>query len=183
MTLPAIRHHKTTRKMILASTREDHMIAQLAALAIVIHVLESALPSPLPGVKPGLANIITVITLCLYGWRMAAWVSLLRVVIGSLIVGSFLSPGFVLALSGALCALFALRLSQFWPGLGALGMSALAAQAHMLGQFMVAYWLFLPHEAIFKLLPILLTAALVFGCLSGYLAERVIAQISQRSSR
>ncbi|MGD9000355.1 MAG: Gx transporter family protein, partial [Granulosicoccaceae bacterium] len=36
---------------------EDQRIARLAALAIVIHVAESALPSPLPGIKPGFANI------------------------------------------------------------------------------------------------------------------------------
>ena len=49
------------------TTREDHRIAWLAALAITLHIVESALPSPIPGVKPGLANIITIIALIQFG--------------------------------------------------------------------------------------------------------------------
>ena len=42
------------------TTRQDHRIAWLTALAITIHIAESALPSPLPGIKPGLANVVTI---------------------------------------------------------------------------------------------------------------------------
>jgi len=72
----------------LVATVEDHRIALLAALAITIHIAESALPTPLPGIKPGLANIITIATLCLYGLRTAAWVLMLRVLAGSLLLGT-----------------------------------------------------------------------------------------------
>jgi heptaprenyl diphosphate synthase len=65
-------------------------------------VVEAAIPSPLPGVKPGLANIVTLVVLQRLGMRAAVWVSLLRVVAGSLILGTFLSPSFVLSLCGAL---------------------------------------------------------------------------------
>src|SRR3569623_301247 len=51
----------------LPTTRAAHRIAWLAALAITIHVAEGALPSPLPGVKPGLANVVTVIAPVQYG--------------------------------------------------------------------------------------------------------------------
>ena len=61
----------------------------LAALAITIHILESAVPTPLPGIKPGLANVVTVITLALFGWRIAAWVTLLRVLAASLLTGTY----------------------------------------------------------------------------------------------
>ena len=91
----------------LSTTREDYVVAWLAALAIAIHIIESALPSPLPGVKPGLANVVTVAALILYGWRVAVWVSVLRVIAGSMLIGTFLSPTFVLSLSGALAALLA----------------------------------------------------------------------------
>ncbi|TPW14001.1 MAG: heptaprenyl diphosphate synthase, partial [Halothiobacillaceae bacterium] len=77
------------------TTREDHLVAWLTAIAITIHILESALPSPLPGIKPGLANAVTVAALVLFGWRTAVWVGLLRVVVGSLIIGTFLTPTFV----------------------------------------------------------------------------------------
>ena len=155
--------------MHLTPTPEDHRIAWLAALAIVIHIAESALPSPLPGVKPGLANVITVAVLIRYGWRAAAWVTLLRVLVGSLLLGTFLSPTFALSAGGALCSIVILGVTQWLPGrgLGPIGYSALAAQAHMAGQFGLAYVLFIPHAALLHLLPILMSAALLFGVLSG----------------
>ncbi len=75
--------------MLLQTTRDDHRIAWLAALAITIHMLESGLPSPLPGAKPGLANVITIAVLVCFGWRAAVWVSLLRVLAGSLLLDPF----------------------------------------------------------------------------------------------
>ncbi|MFN2348245.1 MAG: Gx transporter family protein [Thioalkalivibrio sp.] len=159
--------------MRLSTTREDHRIAWLAALAIAIHVLEAALPSPIPGVKPGLANVITVLALLMYGWRVALWVSLLRVLAGSLLIGSFLSPSFLLSLSGALTSLAALGIAHALAGprLSALGLCVLAAMAHMGGQFLVAYTLIIPHPGLLKLLPVLLTAALLFGLASGTIAR------------
>src|SRR3989338_4054641 len=62
----------------LDTTAEDHHIARMAAVALGLTILENAIPSPLPGVKPGLANIVTLIVLARYGWRTAAWVTLLR---------------------------------------------------------------------------------------------------------
>ncbi|MBP7881652.1 MAG: Gx transporter family protein, partial [Candidatus Methylopumilus sp.] len=45
--------------MQINTTLDDHRVAKLAALAIGLHLLESIMPSPLPGVKPGIANIVT----------------------------------------------------------------------------------------------------------------------------
>jgi len=160
--------------------REDVRIAWLAALAISIHILESALPSPLPGVKPGLANIVTIATLMTFGWRSAAWVSLLRVIAGSLLIGTFLSPTFALSLSGAVSSVLVLGVSYGLARkyLGAIGFSVLAAMAHMGGQFLVAYLFFIPHSGLFKLLPVLMTAALIFGTLGGIIANSMIKRMS-----
>ena len=58
-----------TRSVIkLQSTPEDHRIAQLAAAAIGLALIDAAIPLPLPGVKPGLSNVITLIVLARYGW-------------------------------------------------------------------------------------------------------------------
>ncbi len=162
--------------MLLTPTPEDHRIAWLAALAIVIHIAESALPSPLPGIKPGLANVITVAVLIRYGWTTAAWVALLRVLVGSLLLGTFLSPTFVLSAGGALCSIVVLGLASRLPGrgLGPIGYCALAAQAHMAGQFALAYALFIPHAAMLHLLPILMSAALLFGVLSGIITGTML---------
>lgn len=156
----------------VTTTRDDHRIAWLAALAITIHIAESALPSPLPGVKPGLANVITVIALVQYGWATAAWVALLRVVVGSILIGTFLSPTFVLSLAGAVASIVMLRLAYALPGrpFGPLGYSLLAALAHMAAQFWTAYGLFIRHEALLHLFPVLMTAAVLFGTVSGLVA-------------
>lgn len=174
--------------LTISTTRSDYRIAWLAALAISIHIMESALPSPLPGIKPGLANVVTLVVLCRYGWVSAAWVSGLRVLAGSLLLGTFLSPTFVLSLSGAFCALLALapaawlaRVAPSWAP-GPIGLSVLAAWAHMASQFWVAYALFIPHEGLFHLLPILLTVSLVFGVASGAVADVVIKRLEAASA-
>jgi heptaprenyl diphosphate synthase len=170
--------------MILQTTREDHLVAWLAALAITIHIAESALPSPIPGVKPGLANVITVAVLVHFGWRMAAWVSVLRVLVGSLLVGTFLSPTFMLSFAGALASLLVLGAASAVPGrpFGPLGYSVLAAMAHMGAQFWVAYLLFIPHPALLRLLPVLMTAAVVFGVVTGIIALAMTRSLVSRRS-
>jgi heptaprenyl diphosphate synthase len=172
-----------TRTTTLSAGRDDYRIAWLAALAITIHIAESALPSPLPGVKPGLANVVTIAVLLLYGWRAAIWVSLLRVLVGSLLVGTFLTPTFVLSLTGAVAALAAVGLGQWLSrsGLGPVGYCLLAAMAHMAGQFHAAYVLFIPHPALFALLPVLMTVAVFFGLLSGIIVKAMMAHLLQDS--
>ena len=204
---------------------DDILVASFAALAILIHIAESALPTLVPGVKPGLANVVTLICLQLYGVRLALWVALLRVVVGSLLLGTFLGPPFMLSLSGALASLAILLLADKWNEccttplsnqptqstqtnedvsvssdesassmpdvarqnsigfanklrIGPIGMSLLAAQAHIVAQFVVAYMLFVPHPGIFSLLPVMLTASLIFGGLSGMIANVVLRRLS-----
>ena len=160
----------------LAATARDHHIARMAALALGLSVIEAAIPSPLPGVKPGLANIVILIVLARYGWRTAAWVSLLRVVAGGLLLGSFLSPGFFLGLSGALCSLAALAVVQHLPQrwFGPVTHSILAAFAHITGQLILVYAWLIPHAGIAYLLPIFAVAALVFGTVNGIIAARFL---------
>ena len=167
--------------MLIQTTAEDHRIAWLAALAISIHVMESALPSPLPGLKPGLANVITIAVLLQFGWGAAAWVSLLRVLGGSLLLGTFLSPTFMLSLAGAACSIGILWLAWRMPGrgFGPVGYSILAALAHMTGQFTLAWLLFIPHSALWRLFPLLITAALLFGIVNGIIAAAMTTENRQ----
>lgn len=164
--------------MQIQTTAEDHRIAWLTALAITIHIMESAIPAPLPGLKPGLANVITIIVLLQFGWSTAAWVSLMRVLCGSLLLGTFLTPTFLLSLGGALCSIgilwFAIRLPG--RGFGPVGFSLLAALSHMTGQFSLAWLLFIPHPALWQLFPVMLTAALLFGIVSGIIASAVVTE-------
>ena len=57
---------------------------------------------------------------------------------------------------------------------GPVGLSVLSAMAHMSGQITVAYLVFIPHAALLKLVPVLLTAALCFGTVSGIIAAIVL---------
>lgn len=168
---------------ILESTAEDHHIARMAAVALGLAVLENAIPSPLPGVKPGLANIVTLIVLARYGWRVAAWVSLLRVVAGSLLFGNFLAPGFFLSLSGAVLSLIVLAAAQHLPQrwFGPVSHSIYAAFAHIAGQMAVVYVWLIPHAGIAYLIPIFAGAALVFGTVNGLIAARFMNLKNQPS--
>lgn len=171
---PCALHLEPSNLVVLQTTAEDHHVARMAAVALGLTVLESAIPSPLPGVKPGLANIVTLIVLARYGWRTAVWVSLLRVVAGSLLFGNFLAPGFFLSLSGAATSLAVLALGQHLPQrwFGPVSHSILAAFAHITGQMLVVYLWLIPHAGIAYLVPIFASAALVFGTVNGLVAAR-----------
>ncbi|MHB9119116.1 MAG: Gx transporter family protein [Burkholderiales bacterium] len=166
-----------TRSTIsLATSAEDHRIARLAALAIGLALVDAAIPSPLPGVKPGLANIVVLLVLHRHGFAAAAWVSLLRVVAGSLILGSFLSPSFVLSLSGALASLLSLNLACRLPArwFGPVSHSILAAIAHLAAQLgVVGLWL-IPFSGLAYLAPFFAAAALLFGTVNGLVAARLL---------
>ncbi len=168
----------------LTPTREDRRIARHAAAAIVLTVAEAAIPLPLPGIKPGLANIVTLVVLARWGWREAVWVSLLRVLAGSLLLGQFLAPGFFLSLSGALASLLVLGLATHLPArwFGPVSHSILAAFAHIGAQLVVARLWLVPHDGVFYLLPVFALAAVVFGLVNGLVAARLLAELPQPSA-
>lgn len=154
----------------------DHHIARMAAFAVGLSVAEAAIPSPLPGVKPGLANIVTLLVLQRHGLKTAAWVSLLRVVASSLLLGNFLAPGFFLSLSGALASLAILALARRLPGglFGPVSWSILAAFAHIAGQLGVVYAWLIPHAGLIYLVPVFAAAALLFGTVNGLITSRLL---------
>ncbi len=160
----------------IQTTQADHHIAKLTALAIGLHVLEAVFPSPLPGVKPGIANIVTLYVLVQYGFGTAAWVSLLRVFASSLLLGLFLSPTFVLSLAGALTSLGALWLAQHLPKpyFSVITLSIFAAFAHIAGQLAIVYLWLIPHTGIAYLIPIFALAALIFGFINGWVTKQVL---------
>jgi len=166
-----------TRSTIsIQTTKADHHIAKLTALAIGLHVLEAMFPSPLPGVKPGIANIVTLYVLVQYGFGTAAWVSLLRVFASSLLLGQFLTPTFVLSLSGALLSLSALWLAQHLPKqyFSVITLSILAAFAHIAGQLLIVRLWLIPHAGVSYLIPIFALAALLFGLLNGVITNQFL---------
>jgi heptaprenyl diphosphate synthase len=161
----------------LPVSADDRRIARLAALAIGLTLAEAALPSPLPGVKPGLANIVILLVLLQHGWRAAAWVSALRVLAGGLLLGSLFTPGFWLATAGALASLSVLAAARHLPArlFGPVSLSVLAAFGHIGGQLALAGVWLLPAAALIKLLPVFAATALAFGAVNGVIVARVLA--------
>ncbi len=160
----------------VSANAEDHHVAKMASLAIGLSFVDAAIPLPIPGIKPGFANIVVLIVLERYGFKTAAWVAILRVFAGSLLFGSFLSPGFFLSFCGAICSLFALFFSKALPGsyFGAVSKSVLAAFAHIAGQLMLAYFWLIPHAGLFSLSPFFASAALLFGTVNGLVAAHFL---------
>ena len=87
-------------------------LALLTAFAVAVHTIEAAIPMPIPipGVKLGLANIITVLALVLFGYRGGLIVASLRSILGSLLTGGFLGFGFYLSFGGAVLSSLAMGL-------------------------------------------------------------------------
>ena len=167
-----------TRSVIeLPVNADDRRIAWLAALAIGLTLAEAALPSPVPGVKPGLANIVVLMVLLQYGWSAAAWVSGLRVLAGGLLLGSLFAPGFWLSAAGAITSLGVLALARHLPSryFGPVSLSVLAAFGHIGGQLALAGAWLLPSVALIKLMPVFAAAALVFGAVNGVIVARMLA--------
>jgi heptaprenyl diphosphate synthase len=168
--------------LTIKTTLRDHEVARLAAFAIVLHLAEAVMPAPLPGVKPGIANIITLYVLHRYDFATAAWVSLLRVFAVSLLFGNFLTPTFVLSLSGAIASLATLavvmRLPSRW--FGPVSHSIFAAFAHIAGQLIVVRLWLIPHAGLAYLVPVFAAFALLFGMLNGLIAAKLLAADMKR---
>ena len=162
----------------LTVTAEDRRVAWLATAAVGLSLVDAAIPSPLPGVKPGLANIVTLVVLARYGWGTAVWVSGLRVLAGSLLLGYFLAPGFFLSLTGTTLSLLTLGLARHLPQrwFGPVSLSILAAFAHIGGQLLLARLWLIPHDGVFLLTPVFAGAALVFGTINGLIAAKLLAE-------
>ncbi len=90
-----------------------------------------------------------------------------------------LAPTFFMSAGGTVAALAGLAVGRLIPGLGPVGYSILASLAHILGQFLVAWALFVPHPALWTLLPLLLTGALILGGVNGILAAGICRHLKR----
>ena len=78
----------------IGETRINHRITLIVALGMVLHRLEILIPLPSPWIKLGLANVMTLVTLIFFGLRDALTAILLRIMLGSIVGGTFLSLTF-----------------------------------------------------------------------------------------
>ena len=144
-------------------------LSLLASLAVVVHTVEAAIPTPLPGLKFGLANIITLAVIVLFGAGAGMTVTLLRIFVGTVLTGTFLSPSFFLAASGGIASTIVLAAAYRHLGsrFSLIGISVMGAWTHTIVQVTVAYLILVKHFQVFLLLPIFLTFSVFAGLLSG----------------
>ncbi|WP_425804464.1 Gx transporter family protein [Desulfitobacterium sp. Sab5] len=158
------------------STKKLALIAVLVSQAAVLHYIESLLPNPIPipGVKLGLANIITLLALVMFDFKTALTVILMRTVLGSLLSGTLFGVGFLLSITGALTAGCVMALLfRFTPFFSFLGISVAGAVAHSIGQLTIAS-LIINQPGIFYYLPIMLLLSVPAGSITGLLLKELV---------
>lgn len=178
MTCSAADHDK------LAAVRRRVFLGLFTALAVALHTLEALWPAPAPWFRLGLANILTLVALFLYGGRAAWTVSLARVALGSLLLGRLFTPGFWLALGGAVLATALMTAAhRLAPRrLGPIGISVLGAAGHALGQMLVAALVLIRHPGLWQLFPLLLLVAVVAGLLTGWAAAVLLERLATHAA-
>ena len=160
----------------MSRTQKNSLVALLIASGAVIYIFESAIPRPLPWVKPGLANLVTLLALEVFGIKTAALVALGRVAVVSLVTGSFGNLGFAFSLSGAVLALLGMGLAKQWlcPPFGIAGIGLIGATGHALGQLGAAWFFLVRSPAVLILAPTLTLTAAITGLVVGLLAAVVL---------
>ena len=150
------------------SAKKICVIGLLAALELALSRVERLIPLqlvvPLPGVKLGLANIVSMMALYFVGWREALAALLVRCVLGGIFGGNV--TGFCMSLCGGVCAFFTMLAAKKSGLLSVYGVSILGAATHNTGQVLAASVL-LRSPAVFSYLPFLLVTAVVTGTLTG----------------
>ena len=150
-------------------TKKLTLLALLAAIALTIFMIEAQIPSPvpIPGVKLGLANIVTVFALYALGPAQAVMILLARCLLGAVFAGNM--NALLFSLIGGFAAMGVMILLSRLRGLSVYGVSIGGAAAHNCGQIAAAV-LSLGNTAPLYYLPILLGVSLLTGALTGLMA-------------
>ena len=150
----------------------------LTAVALIIFVIEAQIPPlvPVPGVKLGLANIITVYAMFALGPRDTFMILMVRIVLGSVFAGSLMSMLF--SLGGGICCflvmLFLRRIlspDQIWI------CSVIGAMAHGIGQMAVTVAVYRTGQLLIYL-PVLMLSGMIAGAFTGMCAQLVVKRMN-----
>lgn len=149
-------------------TKRLTLCGVLCTVALTIFVLEAQLPQllPVPGIKLGLANIVTLFALLYLTPQESFWILTARILLGTLFAGN---PSTLLyALAGGLGCLFLEQaLLRHGKSIPIWSISAFGAMMHNLIQMMVAAFMTKTPE-VFWYLPFLLMAGIVTGLFTGF---------------
>lgn len=159
----------------MGKAKQVSLCAVLIALALALSYGERFLPLqlviPLPGIKLGLANIVTLVALWLLKSRYAWMILLCRCVLGAVFGGGI--TGLAFSLCGGILALGVMTVTRKVPWFSVYGVSVLGAAAHSVGQILAA--MALMHSVyVGAYLGWLLLASLATGLLTGALCAGVL---------
>jgi len=162
-----------------------YKIALLVALACVLQIAESLIPHPIPGLRLGLANMLTLTAMVVLGFGYALEVAVLRTVLSAFIMGTFMSPTFILSFSGAVTSTLIMGFFYWLSGfhrhfrLSIIGISIIGAFCHNLVQLYLAYLLLVKHAGIFVFFPWLSLGAVATGWVVGVVAGGVCRRLAE----
>lgn len=153
------------------SVRKLTSLALFTTLAMIIFAVESAIPPivPIPGIKLGLSNIITLVVLKSYSRKDAFLVLLTRILLSALLFGQAMS--LLYSLAGGICCFLAMCLiDRLLQGHFLFLTSVTGAIFHNLGQIAVA-WLITSVLGVLTYLPFLLLSGIITGLFTGLCAQ------------
>jgi heptaprenyl diphosphate synthase len=151
--------------------------AILTALALIISVVEQALPLPaaIPGIKLGLANVVTVYALYTMGPVPALAILIVRCLLGSVFAGTVTS--LIFSLCGGLLAYIIMLLLMYSRYISPIGVCIGGAAAHNIGQILAAMKV-LGSSAPLTYLPVLLFVSILTGLVTGVVSWIVLGSLS-----
>ena len=157
------------------------LIAAATAFELVLFVLDAAIPKPIPWIKIGLANIVTLALLVGAGWRVAAAAHFLRILLGAVFRGGLFTPFFLLSFSGGAVSFIIMALAVRWamPVLGFVGVSFLGALAHNTVQLLMVAAALADSSVLLLLWPAVLLFSLFYGGFAGWCGFHFCRRIPQ----
>lgn len=159
----------------MGKAKQDALCAIMLALALALSYAERIIPLqllvPLPGIKLGLANIVTLVALYLFKTRYAFLILVPRCCFGAAFGGGI--TGFWFSLCGGLLALAVMAAAKKASLFSVYGVSVLGAAAHNIGQILAAMVL-MNSVYIGAYLPYLLLVAIVTGLLTGSICAGIL---------
>ena len=157
-------------------TKKLTVMALTTAVAMILSFVESQIPAfvAVPGVKVGLANIAVVFALYRLGWKEAAAISLVRVVMVSMLFGSIASLFYSLA--GAILSLTGMGLMKKTGRFTEIMVSVTGGILHNIGQIAMAC-LILETAALRYYLPFLLVSGIIAGVVVGLVSAVLVQRV------
>lgn len=156
-------------------------LGMLLALALVFSYFESLIPVfvAVPGVKIGLANIVTILLLYRTNWKNVMMFMTVRVLLAGFLFSGV--SGIIYSLAGGFCCIIIMSILKHFPHFSLVGVSITGAIFHNIGQIIVAVFVMENVHILYYLLVLCISGA-ISGLLVGYLAFLLLKRFNKMNS-